>query len=564
MMNREQRTTPSSHRTQARHHAPRLGVIATFLTIVLLVITACSVGDAQQTTPSGVLRWSIEGVSDLTSIDPARPADQQSNTVINLVFAGLVRLDSNLDVQPDGAEDWDISADGRIYTFHIRQDLKFGDGSPVTAHDFLYSINRALAPETASYGAPALLQHIVGAAEVAKGRAPTASGIRVLDDYTLEIELDAPLAYFLAQLTYPHTFVVPRKLIESQGAGWTQRPYGTGPFRVREWRHNEQIILEANPHYWRGTPGVATIRMPFFQNVDVAYDLYRQGNLDIMGGIQSGVPAERIAEVRGLSDLKTTNTIAVGYIGFNNRQAPFDNVAVRRAFALSVDRNVLANQVLAETVIPTERILPPGMPGAQLPITGLSFDPVGARAALGFAGYSSGQALPPITLTYSTVGDNPRVAHALQTFWRDTLGVNVALQGLSLSNFIERLDQTFKQPESGLQMYLSIWNLDYPDPHNFLSQQLRSNSPYNNGHWSNAEFDTLVDRADRLGEQGQHDERLRLYNQAEQIAIEQVGWLPLYNPEIHVLIHPRVQGITLTPLGIIASDWSRVRIANDG
>jgi ABC-type oligopeptide transport system substrate-binding subunit len=534
-----------------------LGILA----CILCVLASCLVDPAPNPSmPSGTLRWSLEGITDLTSLDPARPADHQSNTVINLVFGGLVRIDQNLQVRPDGAESWQISADGKIYTFKIRAGLKFGDGTAVTAEDFRYSINRALALETASYSAPELLKHITGATDVAEGRSPTASGVQALDDRTLEIQLNEPLAYFLSELTYPHTFVAPRALIEQHGDRWTDHAYGIGPFRVVEWRHNQRITLEANPFYWQGNLGIAAIEMPFFSNIEEAYELYRRGELDIIGNIQAGLSSALVDEMRDSPDLRTVNALSVRYIGFNNRRAPFDNAYVRRAFALAVDKDALAQQVLGGQVKPTNRILPQGMPGSSLPINGETFDPIAARAALGFAGYPSGQALPKMTLTYSNEGENSVVANFLQKSWQDTLRVEVALEGLPLVEFIRRLDHTYKEPTNGLDMYLSVWGADYPDPQNFLSQQLRTNSPFNNGHWSNPTFDDLVRQADRMVEQNRYRERLNLYNQAEQIAVAEVGWLPLYNPQSSILIRPTVQGLVFTPQGIIAPNWTQVRV----
>jgi peptide/nickel transport system substrate-binding protein/oligopeptide transport system substrate-binding protein len=478
--------------------------------------------------------------------------------VINLVFAGLVRLDGNLEVQPDGAESWQVSDDGRVYTFKIRRNLRFGNGDPVTAHDFLYAINRALTPTTGSFSAPAQLSHIIGALDVAEGRAETARGVRVLDDYTLEIELDAPQAFFLAQLTYPYTFVTPRQLIEQAGDNWVEQAYGTGPYLVEEWRRGTEIVLTANPHYWRGSPGIATIRLPFYATNEEAYQRYRNGELDIAGSGQTGIPAERVNEVKHLPDFRSSPALSVRYIGFNNQLPPFNNASVRKAFALAVDKQDLTANVLSETVIATNRILPQGLIGSRLAVRGQDFDPTGARSALNQAGYLGGHELPPVTFTYALEGDNSQVAQALYRYWRDHLGVEVTLEGLELQQFIQRLDETFYEPAQGLQMYLSVWSADYPDPQNFLSQQLHSASPNNNGHWANTAFDRLVDQADQMSHSHQHDERLKLYNQAEQIALDEVGWLPLYNPSITVLVRSTIQGLDFTPQGLVASNWTKV------
>jgi ABC-type transport system substrate-binding protein len=189
------------------------------------MLAACSLADRQhqpvptltvaqlQPTippPPDILRWSLDGITQLPSLDPARPEGVQSNTLLSLVFGGLIRLDEKLEIQPDCAAEWTVSADGRVYTFTLRDGLVFADGTPATAADFVYSITRALQPETVSFGAPSQLNHIVGATDVIEGRATQLAGVQALDPRTLQITLDGPLAFFLAQLAYPYTYVVPR------------------------------------------------------------------------------------------------------------------------------------------------------------------------------------------------------------------------------------------------------------------------------------------------------------------------------------------------------------------
>ena len=532
-----------------------------------LLLAACVAGapaGGQAAQPAGgeaaggsqTLIWSVDGVNELPSIDPANPQNAQSIQAISLIFGGLVKLDANLNVVPDGAEKWEISEDGKTYTFTIREGLKFADGTPVTAGDFAASINRALQPETASYGAAFQLGHIVGAADVAAGTAKTASGIEVVDDRTLKITTDDNVPYFLAQLTYPVSFVVPLHAIEKEGAQWTEKAFGTGPFQVKEWQHNQKLILEPNPNYWAGKPGVAAVELPFFQDSETAYQLYRTGGLDITGSQQNPVPAARVPEVKDSEDFKTVASFAVRYVGFNNKLAPFDNPDVRRAFAMAVDKATLANAVLNGAVGPTDRLLPPGFAGSQLPVTGLAFDPAAAKEELAKAGYSADNPFPQVTFAYGVEGENERVATFLQQQWKENLGVDVVLQPLELAAFSETMNTTYLTPDQGLQFYLSIWGADYPDPQNFVSQQLRSDSPNNNGHFENAEFDKLAKEADTFT--GAAEERLKLYNQAEQIAVDNVGWLPLYVPQFNVLIKPYVQGIVPTGQGLVVPDWTVV------
>jgi ABC-type transport system substrate-binding protein len=509
--------------------------------------------------PADTLRWSIEGLSDLTSLDPAKPGDAPNNTVINLIFGGLVRLNDRLEVQPEGASDWKVSDDGKTYTFTIREGLKFGDGTPVTAGDFVFSFNRAMSPEVGAFAASAHFGHIVGAEDVMSGKATEATGIKALDDQTLEITLDAPIAYFLALLTYADASVVPKTLLASNNQ-WQEQAYGTGPYKVKEWKHGQSILLVANEHYWQGKSGVPNIRMPFNSDSETAYQLYQTGELDIMGSQQNPVPTAHIAEVQSLADFKSAASLATRYIGFNNKKAPFDNVDVRRAFALAIDKPTLANQVLVGAVVPADRILPSGLMGTQLPIKALTFDPAAAKAALAKAGYPDGKGFPEVTLTYGKEGDNETVAQALQSMWQQNLGINVKLQVFELATFSQNLDTTFRTPEQGLQFYYSIWGADYPDPQNFLSLLLRSDNPNNNGHFSDQQFDKLTEEADQLGDRAQLERRLQLYNQAEQIAIDKVAWLPLFYPKFSILIHPRIQGIAVTPQGLIVNDWSKVAL----
>ncbi len=504
-----------------------------------------------------VLIWSVDGVNELPGLDPANPQNAQSVLAINLIFGGLVKLDGQLNVVPDGAESWTTSQDGKTYTFKIRPGLKFADGTPVTAQTFADSINRALQPATASYGAAFQLQHVVGARDVADGKATAASGIKVVDDQTLQITTDDTVPYFLAQLTYPVTFAVPLHLIQAQGDKWTDKAFGTGPYRVKEWVHNQKLVLEPNPNYWAGQPSVSEIQLPFIQDSETAYQLYRTGGLDIMGSQQNPVPSARVPEVNSSPDFHQVAAFAVRFIGFNNKKAPFDNLNVRRAFAMSVDKVTLAERVLNGAAGPTDRILPPGFPGSQYPIKGLSFDPQAAKDELAKAGYGADNPFPQVTLTYGVEGDNERVATFLQQQWNDNLGVRVNLQPLELGTFSENLNTTFLTPENGLQFYLSIWGADYPDPQNFVTLQLLSNSPNNNGHWENPEFDALGKQADTFT--GSAEERFKLYNQAEQLAVDGVGWLPLFVPRFSVLIKPYVSGVVPTGQYLVIPDFTALR-----
>jgi oligopeptide transport system substrate-binding protein len=519
------------------------------LVIGMLLITLMP-ATAQNSGPT--LNWSIEGVTDLASLDPAKAANAQDFTVIGLIYGGLVRFDGSLDIIPDLAESWKVSDDGLKYTFTLRPNAKFSDGTPVTASDAVWSLTHSLDPSTGGWTGPFYLSNIVGSDDVVNGKTTTLSGAVAVDDHTLELTIKQPSAYFLAQLTFGSAKIISQKAAQADPTGWEFKPLSSGAFQVQEWNHGQNLILVPNTNYYQVSP-IATLTMPFIQDSETAFQLYRTGQLDIMGSQQNGVPAEHVAEVSSLPDFRTTASFAVRYVGFNNLQKPFDNVKVRQAFAMAIDKATLANDVLGGTVVPTDRILPAGIPGSELPIKGLSFNANAAKQALSDAGYTPDN-IGPIKLTYGVEGDNERVVTVLQAMWKQNLGVDVTLEPLELNTYSAKLNEMIAHPETGLQAYYSIWGADYPDPQNFISLQLRTGVGNNNGHYSNAEFDKLVDEADVMTNDVQA--RMKLYNQAEQIAVNEVGWLPLFNPSLNVLVRPSVQGVVFNGQGLIIPDFS--------
>ncbi|MFM8320745.1 MAG: ABC transporter substrate-binding protein [Chloroflexota bacterium] len=531
-----------------------------------LLLTACGApADPAATQPSaaggGTLRWSLEGINELPALDPPLAGASQSVGVINLVFEGLVRLDSQLNLAPAGAESWEVQDGGKTFVFHIRKDLKFANGDPVTADDFAYSLNRAFSPDFANGNAGYYLSNIAGAMDVTEGKAQAVSGIKVLDPQTLQIELINPSVYFLYQLTFPASFVVPKKAIEANPQGWTDTAYGTGPFIVKEWKHNQSITLAPNPNYWLGKPRLDAIEMPFIQDPATALKLYQTGELDIMGAYN--FPLDQIDLVAKNPEFKQINQFFVAYIGFNNAKPPFDNVLVRQAFAKAVDKATLINKVMGGGVVQADTIIPPGMPGYNAAAARIqAYNAAEAQQLLAKAGYPNGQGFPKVALAINNQDPNyAKISAALQQMWKETLGVSVEINTEELSKFNDDLTATANDPTgpAAFNFYISVWGADYPDPQNFVSQQLRTGVGNNNGHYSNAEFDQLVDQADVEPNQ---TKRLPLYQQAEQIALTEIGWLPLFYGKGSYLLRSTVKGLVMTPQGIFPiQDWTQVSVA---
>jgi ABC-type transport system substrate-binding protein len=496
----------------------------------------------------GPIRWSLTGVSDLVSLDPAKASDLQGFTVIGMLHGGLVRLDAALQVAPSLAEEWSVSEDSLTYTFTLRDGITFSDGTPITADDVVWTFNHALDPTTGGWTGAYYFTLIEGADEVAAGNATEASGVRKVDDKTVAITIKQPASYFLSSLV-----AGPSKII-SRAAAADPADEGTvtsGPFVVQTWNHGQGIDLVPNPTFYEAVTAVTTLSFVFNQDSETGYQLYRTGDVDVLGSSQTPIPAARVAEVEDSPDFRSTPAFNTRYVGFNNTLAPFDSVQVRQALARSIDRETLANAVLGGTVTPTERILPAGFPASDLPVTGLSFDPAAAQDLLMQAGIDP--ASFGFTLSYGVEGDNERVVTVLQSMWQENLGITVTLEPLELATFSSRLNDTYVDPANGLQAYYSIWGADYPDPQNFLSLQLQTDVGNNNGHWSNAEFDRLTQEADTTVDDW--TTRADLYNQAEQIAVAEVGWLPLFNAKVNVLVRECVTGIDVTGMDYLIPAW---------
>ncbi len=502
-----------------------------------------------QDAGGGPIRWSLTGVSDLVSLDPAKASDQQGFTVIAMLYGGLVKLDAKLLVVPSLAESWSVSDDGLTYTFTLRDGITFSDGTPITADDVVWTFNHALDPKTGGWTGPYYFTLIDGADEMAAGTATEVSGVKKIDDATVAITIKQPSAYCLSSLS-----AGPSKILSKAAAAdpANEGKVTSGPFMLKRWNRGQGLGLAPNPNFYEPVTGVSELNFIFNQDSETGYQLYRTGEVDILGSSQDPVPASRVPEVQDSPDFRSTPAFNTRYVAFNNTIAPFDDVTLRQALAHAVDRDTLANAVLGGTVSPTERILPAGFPASDLPITGLAFDPAAGKELLAKAGIDP--ATFTFTLSYGVEGDNERVVTVLQSMWQENLGIAVKLEPLELATFSSRLNDTYQDPTNGLQAYYSIWGADYPDPQNFLSTQLQTDVGNNNGHWSNADFDTLTKEADTTVED--FAKRADLYNQAEQIAVDQVGWLPLFNAKVNVLVRDCIEGIEVTGMDYQFPEWS--------
>ena len=532
-----------------------LNITALFAALALVALTLACVGEEETAPPTGASGDDLtlgggsrgaggDGVfrrlwQEPPTLDPHEAGDTTSAGIIVEVFSGLVTLNTALQVAPDLAERWDVSEDGKTYTFHLRRDAKFHDGKPVTAEDVKYSFERATDTATQSPEASAYLDDIVGVLPKLAGQADEVSGVRVIDTHTVEIAINEPKPFFLAKLTYPTSYIVDRENLESEGDDWVFKPNATGPFKLAEYRVGELIVLERNEHFYGG-PALLD-RVELILSGGSAMAMYENGEIDI-----TGVGLSELDRVSNpLEPLNAEVVVAppgfdLAYIGFNLSEPPFDDANFRRALAYAIDKETIAHRVLLELVVPATGILPPDFPGYNPAVQAPGFDPAKAQELMAQSKYAGGA--PRIVVTIPGTGGSAGLdLQAILEMWEDTLGLTVELQQVETATYWDDLNDGRLQAFAGLG-----WQADYPDPQNFLDILFHSESQLNQSGYSNPEVDRLLEAA-RVEQDW--ETRKALYNDAEQLIVDDVPWVLLwFSGENIVLLKPYVRGYALTPL----------------
>ncbi len=477
----------------------------------------------------------LYGLPPIT-LDPALVLDSDSALFVQEIFSGLVTLNQSLEIVPDLAESWDISEDGTVYTFHLHQDAKFHDGKPVTAGNFKYSIERACDPETGSQVAGSYLDDIIGAKDKLAGEAEEVSGVKVIDDHTLQITIDAPKAHFLSKLLYPTSFALDKENVDS-GEDWWRHPNSTGPFKINTWKKDELLILERSEHYCGELPKVQKVVFRLWGGVPMT--MYEQGEIDITG--VSGMNIERVLDpANPLSkELVIIPELSVNYIGFNSTEPPFDDPKIRQAFCHAIDKAKIIEVLFENRVQQADGILPPAMPGYSEQLEGLDFDPEKAKELIRQSSYGSTAELPPVTYTTSGRGYVSVLTEALIDMWRKNLGVEVTIRQIDPESY----PYTIKQEKD--QLFDIGWLADYPDPQNFLDLLFHGESGDNIGEYSNPEINARLETA---REEMDSEIRLEMYREIEQMLVDDAACLPLYFNENYTLVKPYAKGFTGVPM----------------
>lgn len=491
---------------------------------------------------------------DPPTLDPHLSGDSTSAGYVVEVFSGLLTYDLDLNLIPDIAASYEVSEDGLVYTFKIREEAQFQDGKPVQAEDFKWSFERACDPATGSRTADTYLGDIVGCRDKLQGQADEVEGVVVVDDLTLELTIDEPKGFFLAKMTYPTAYVLDQENVEDGGSTWFETPNGSGPFALAEYdSENGLIILEKNENFY-GEPKPILERVVFLLNAPI--DLmngYTEG-LDSIGldGLSYQTIPVGTSNLSAVTDPNnplnkqyvSTAELSVFYIGFNVNHPPFDDPKVRQAFNLALDKERMVKLVFQGLVPAANGIVPPTMPNYENPdLSAFEFDPERALELIAESSYGDVSEFPDITLHESgTGGGTSPLTEAIIESYKANLGVEIAVEQAPWEEFLVDLDT---HPNMPYQMYQLGWVADYPDPQDFLEILFHSDSKQNHGEYSNPEVDALLDKARGLPDAAA---RLAVYQDAEQLLLEDAAWVPLYFSVDAALVKPYVQNFVNPPI----------------
>jgi oligopeptide transport system substrate-binding protein len=456
-----------------------------------------------------------------------------------LVFSGLVSFDPKLNLVPDLAGSWDVQ-DGITYTFHLRTDARFHNGKPVTVQDVIYSWERAALPETKSDTVLTYLGDIVGVKDMNEGKADHISGLKAIDDHTLQVVLDAAKPYFLLKLTYPTAFVLDKDNVES-GAQWYRTPNGTGPYRLARWDSFKLMLYERNDDYYLDPPQIPYVVVQLYTGDPIR--LYESGDIDVSG--VSSFDLERFEDPKEPmhTELLSGVSLCTGMIVFDNKQPPFDDPKVRQAFSLAFDRSKYIDVVLHGNALPAIGPLPPGLPGYNVDLKGLTYDPERARQLLRESKYGGADKLPPIVYTDGGNGsDIGGDVAALAQMWQQNLGITITVENIEPDKWSDLLHTG----QHG-QIFSYGWCADYPDPENFADVLFHTGAQQNLGNYSNPQVDKILEQA-----RTEQDvtRRIQLYQQAEQMIVDDAAVLFTTHGLSHVLVKPHIKGYVLTPIDI--------------
>jgi len=506
--------------------------------VALAVLAIASPAFAQDEKQGGSMIVTYK--DDVATLDPAIGYDWQNWSMIKSLFDSLMDYEPGTStLTTDLAESYTISDDGLTYTFKLRAGVKFHNGREMTAEDVKYSLDRVTDPATQSPGA-GFFASIAGYDAATDGSATGLSGVKVIDPLTVEFTLSRPDATFLHVVALNFSSIVPKEAVDEFGADFGKHPVGTGAYSLAEWTLGQRLVFARNADYWKaGVPKMDEIVFEIGQEPTVALLRLQNGEVDVLG---DGIPPAQFLEVKDNPDYADMiiegGQLQTGYITLNVTMPPFDNLDVRKAINMAINKDRIVRIINNRAVIANQP-LPPSMPGYTEDYEGIPYDVEGAKALLASAGFPDGFSTE---LYVYNVDPNPRIAQAIQQDLA-AIGVKAELLSLAQANVIEAGGAgTAPMIWSGGM----AWIADFPDPSNFYGPILGCSGAAEGGwNWSkycNEELDAKATAADSMIDPAQQAERYKAWSDVYMAVMADAPWVPVFNEQRFTMKSARLGG----------------------
>ncbi|WP_313069676.1 peptide ABC transporter substrate-binding protein [Lacrimispora sp.] len=500
------------------------------------------------------LDLAVEVGPDPETIDPALNSSADGANMIMHAFETLLIVDKDNKIVPGQAETYDISKDGLTYTFHLRDGLKWSDGTPLTANDFVFSWKRLSDPNVAAPYGEDMLGYVKGYQEAVAGNID-ALGVSAPDDKTFVVELSVPCVYFLKIVTHATMVPVQKASVEANGEQWSLKPetyVSNGPLKMIDWVPGSHVTFSKNENYWNADKvTLNTLKFVLMEDSNAAYSAYRTGEVAMI----KDVPTEEIPSLKGKEEFHVEANVGISYLDFNNQIEPFTNSDVRKALSLAIDRDYVSNTVMQGIGAPAGNFVPQGVSDAEagtyfedvtrknnggdfFNIKNHEADLAKAKELLAKAGYPDGKGFPVVEYMTNDAGHNKAVAEYLQSCWKE-LGVKMDIKIVEWGTFA---------PTRRAGDYLTArdaWSLDYDDPSNLLNL-MKSTSGNNNAQYKNPALDKLLDEANATLDVKEHYAKL---HEAENMILEDAAIAPLNYRNEFWLQNPKLKGTWYSPFG---------------
>ncbi|MBS3975248.1 MAG: peptide ABC transporter substrate-binding protein [Syntrophomonadaceae bacterium] len=533
-------------------------ILQVLIIILAFAITACGTKQPEEKQQSEAVIVYNLGTEPKT-LDPAKASGKPEMTVLAALFDGLVRYNKNNElIKGSGmAVDWTVSPDGLKYVFKLRQDAKWSNGDPVTANDFEFAWKRLLAPETGAEYAYQLF-YLKNGQKYHEGKVTADQvGVRAINSYTLEVELEFPTPYFIALTATTNLVPLNRKVVEAN-PDWhsaVETYVSNGPFSLASWQHHQRLVLKKNPTYWDASSvNLDKLIITMVESRDTELIMFQNNEIDI----GENPPLQEMRRLISEGVATVTTDPSTYYYIFNTAKPPFNDVRVRKALAYAIDRKAITENVLQAGQKPALAFVPYGFsdggPGKDFRKIGGNYfkdnDVSKARALLAEAGYPGGAGFPEIEFLYNTNESHKKIAEAIAHMWKENLGIRVRLINQEWGVYLNNRFQ------GNFQLTWSGWGPDYPDPMTFLNVYV-SDGGHNETNWGSPQYDELINRARKSGN---NIERFAYMHEAEKILMDEMPIMPIYFYVNVTLYKPWVKGVFSPTFGPMQEfKWASVK-----